>query len=129
VVILISPSSPTAATALSNKLMITRLICSRSNSSGGCLRCELEMDIAVAFLKEKQRLLNDLVQVVRGEVGRRQTGEIRKFIDEFLQLVDLLDNGRSTLIQIAPLPSSNLAYRFRSRSADNWMGVSGFLIS
>src|SRR5215510_10931204 len=57
------------------------------------------MNILVPFFEEKQRLLNDLIQVVRGEVSRRQPSEMGKFIDEILQLVHLLDDGRGTLIQ------------------------------
>src|SRR4029077_4024511 len=62
------------------------------------------MDIIVPFLEEEKSLLNDLIQVVRGKLSRRQTGEMGKFVDEILQFTHLLDDGRRTLIENRPIP-------------------------
>ena len=56
----------------------------------------MKLNTIVPFLEKKQRLADDLVEIMGHELRRRQARELGKLVDEILELFDLLnDRGRA----------------------------------
>ena len=64
-----------------------------------------------------------------GEARRGHAGEGRELVDHPADVADLADDGVGAAVEGLQILVISLRYCARSRSADSWIGVSGFLIS
>ena len=90
----------------------------------------LEPQLAEEPVVERQRVVEQRVQIRRHGARRRHARELRELVDQPLQRVDLRDDGAACTRATSACVAGGADPKWRrSRSADSWIGVSGFLIS
>ena len=90
----------------------------------------LDPDVAEEAVVERERVGQHGVQVRRHGARRRHPRELRELVHQRLERLDLADDRRRALVdERARSPPARRRSAGRMRSADSWIGVSGFLIS
>ena len=90
-----------------------------------------DIDLGMADLHQEHRLPHGVGDVLALHHGLRHPREAREFIDHPPDIVDLAHDGVGALLEDRLSLSSVMALPNlrRMRSAESWIGVSGFLIS
>ena len=118
--------------ALSIRLMTTRFICSGIDSHlrDAGANMFLELDIRKQAVIERQRLVEERMQVGRHRARRRHARKLRELVDQALERFDLAEDNRGrALLHEVMQRRFDAAQLAAEPSADSWIGVSGFLIS